>query len=146
MGFTRKRADAAVGRAAAEIDEEEAILEMLGQARAGIVRQARRAVGEVGDRRHDVGRLAGVVRVPDLLAVQRAAVGQVLVGHPPAAVAPFDDVDPAGLVAAVGVVVAGEEVAVVVERQLLRIAQAGGEHLQVRAIELAAQHRAGLRD
>src|SRR5690606_16099368 len=59
--------------------------------------------------------------------------------------APFDDIDPAGLVAAVAVVVAGEEVAVVVERQFLRIAQTGGEFFQVRAIQVAAEHGAALR-
>src|SRR5690606_34500010 len=51
----------------------------------------------------------------------------------------------AGLVAAVAVVVAGEEVAIVVECQLLRIAQATGKLLQVRAIEVAAENGATFR-
>ena len=46
---------------------------------------------------------------------------------------------PAGLVAAVGVVVAGKEVAVLVERQLLRVPQAGGEELQLRAVRVATE-------
>ncbi len=67
-----------------------------------------------------------------------------LVADPPAAVAPFDQVDPARLVAAVGVVVAGEQVAELVERQLLRVAETRGEDLQLGAVGVAAEHRAGV--
>ena len=67
-----------------------------------------------------------------------------LVADPPAAVAPLDDVDPARPVAAVGVVVAGEEIAVLIECQLLRVAEPGGEDLQLGAVGVAAQDRAGV--
>src|SRR5215207_3481346 len=121
---------------------------MVGQSGARIVGEAGRAAREVGDGQDNVGGLFRnaaegvpyrIIRLPDFLAVEGAAVGQILISHPPAAVAPFDDVYPAGLIAAVAVVVAREEVAVVVERQLLRVAEAGGKNLQVPAIELAAE-------
>ena len=113
----------------------------------GVVGQAGGAVGDVDDRREDVGGLAVPAGMPELLGVPGASRGrevEVLVAHPPAAVAPLDDVDPAGLVAAVGVVVAGEQVAVVVEGEFLRVPQAGGEDLQVRPVGLAAEDRAGV--
>ena len=53
--------------------------------------------------------------MPDFLPVEGAAVAQVLVVHSPARVAAIDDIDPACPVAAVRVVVAGEQVALVVE-------------------------------
>ena len=118
------------------------------QPRARVVGQARGAAREVGDGRHDVGRLAGVGRMPELLRVPRSAQVRAvdpLVRIAPAAVAALDHVDPTRAVAAVGVVVAGPQVAVVVEGQLLRIAQAGGEDLEVGAVELAAQHRTRVR-
>ena len=67
-----------------------------------------------------------------------------LVSDAPAAVAALDDVDPAGGVAAVGVVVAGEQVAEFVEGKVLRVAQAGVEQLEVGPVRLAAEHRAAV--
>ena len=88
-----------------------------------------------------------MLRMPELLGIPwstRDRVRQKLVANPPAAVAPLDDIDPAGLVPLVGVVVTGPEVAVLVEGQFLRVAQADGENLQVRAVGVAAQDRAGI--
>src|SRR5436853_4093109 len=62
----------------------------------------------------------------------------------PAAVAAFDEVNPAGAIAAVRIVVAGEEIAVIVERKFLRIAQAQGENFQAGSICVAAKNGAGI--
>ena len=63
----------------------------------------------------------------------------------PAAVAAFHGVHPTRGIAAVGIIVAGEEVAKLIKRQLLRIAQAHVEKLQLRAVGIAAIDRARLR-
>ena len=140
--------DAAAAGVAAEIDQEEMLLVALRQrCDAGVVGHAGRPVGDVTARRHHVGGLLVVRQAPDLLGVPRAQphrVVHLLVAQPPAAVAALDDVHPARRVAAVGVVVAGEQVAVLVEGQLLRVAQADGHDLQLRAVGVAAQHRAGV--
>ena len=83
--------------------------------------------------------------MPDLFAIERSAIGQVLIVHPPTGVAAFDDIDPPRAVAAVGVVVAGEEIAVIVEGEFLRIAQARRDDFQVAAIGLAAKDAARVR-
>ena len=62
----------------------------------------------------------------------------------PAAVAALDEVGPAGLVAAVGVVVAGEEVAPFVEDDLLGVAKADVEHFHAGAVGVAAEDGAGV--
>lgn len=58
--------------------------------------------------------------------------------------AAFDDVDPPRRVTAVAVVVAGEKVAVLVKGQLLRVAQAGVDDLQLAAVGVAAEDRAAV--
>ena len=69
----------------------------------------------------------------------------MLITDAPAAVAAFDQVHEALHVALVAVVVAGEEIAVLVEHQLLRIAQAARDHLELGAIGIGAEHRAFIR-
>ena len=112
---------------------------LLVETRAGIVGQPRRAIGHVGHRRDDVRRLTGMSRIPQLLAIPRASVLKVLVVHPPTGVGMLDEVHPPRTVAAVRVVVAGEQIAEIVERQLLRIAKPRAEDLQLRAIQFAAK-------
>src|SRR4051794_20512997 len=110
LGLVGERADAAAVGRAAEVGEEEVILVAIRQAGAGIISEARGAVGEVGDAGHVPGRLAFVLGVPELLGVPRAAVAlhaTELVADAPAAVAALDEVRPPRPVAAVGVVVAG---------------------------------------
>src|SRR4051812_20473746 len=68
-----------------------------------------------------------------------------LIAHTPAVISSFDDVYPARLVAAIRVVVTSEEVAVIIEDQILRVAQAVGENLEVGAIFIAAKNAAALR-
>ena len=103
------------------------------------------AVGEVLDgwqvprRAHGVG---GVPLPPAALLVPRSALVAAferLVVHVPARLAALHDVDDACAVSAVGVVVAGEEVAPLVEGQFLRIPQRMREDLQARAVRLAAE-------
>src|SRR5262249_7617326 len=93
------------------------------------------------------GGLAFVRQMPELLSVPRATVAHprvVLVTNAPTAVAAFDDVYEPSFVTRVAIVVARKKVAVFVERQLLRIAQAVSGDLEVGAGRFAAQHRPGV--
>src|SRR5204863_7604826 len=62
----------------------------------------------------------------------------------PAAIAAFNQVHPARWIAAIGIIVAGEEIAVLIERKLLWVAQAVGENFEIGAIWIAAIHGARL--
>src|SRR5262249_54875719 len=118
------------------------------QADARVISQPGRPVSEVGDWRNDVRRLTGERRVPELFLIPRPTRVrrlEELVTDPPAAVAPFDEIDPARAVAAVGVILAGKEVAELIEGELLRVSQAGRDYLELRAIGVTAQDRAGVR-
>ena len=134
-------------------------MEVLGfrfeEACAGMVGQAGRTGRDVGGRRDDEGRLDRILQFPDLLghpAGKRTlleadlAVEGVhrLMLHLPARVGALHDVDHAGGVALVGIVVHGEAVAEFVERDLLGIAQAEVEDLEVRAVRLEAEDRAAV--
>src|SRR5258708_4191071 len=82
--------------------------------------------------------------MPQLFGIPRAAVAHlraVLVADSPAAVAAFDNVHQPGLVAGIAVVVACEQVAIFIKRQLLRISQASRVNLQVGTVRLAAENR-----
>ena len=93
----------------------------------------------MGQRRDDPGGLAIVGGVPELFAMPRAAILHVLKRHVPSRVAPWEDVDEPRLIATVGVVVDGEQVAEIVEGELLRIAQARGDDLEITAVGMAAE-------
>ena len=83
--------------------------------------------------------------IPKFLRVERSArVGTFheLIADAPAAIAAFHDINPARLIAAVGVVVAGEQVAVLIENQVLRIAQAESEHFEFGAVRVATEDTA----
>ena len=152
LRLRRQRPDDAAAGAAGEVGGEEVIAILIGQADAGIVRDAGGAVAEMGQRRRHVRRRrsARPRHIPDALGVEGAAValldpwrvvvGAVLVAAAPAALAALRDVDPAGHVAGVGVVVVGEEIAGIVEGELLRIAQAAVDQFQMRPVRLAAKH------
>src|SRR2546422_8805576 len=104
--------DATVGCAAAKVHQEEMIPVLVWQAGPGIEAQPRRTVGDVRDRGNDVGGLPFERRIPESLGVPRTTrIGafQKLVADAPAAVAAFDQVNPARLVAAAGIGVAGEQ-------------------------------------
>ena len=120
--------------------------ELFGKSRSRIVGQAGRTRAEPLDGRDEVGRLPVEVGVPQLLLVPGTALPRrvhPLIGVAPAAVAALDHMNETRPVDAVGVVVAGEQVPVFVEDQLLGIAQARSENLQVAAVQLATQDAAG---
>jgi hypothetical protein len=133
---------AAVGGAAAEVTQEEAVAEAFGQTLAWIVDEPRRAIREVHDRRHDPRWLTGMASMPHLLAIPRAAVVEPLVADAPAAVGTRHDVHEARAVATVAVVVAREQIAPLVKREFLWVAQAAVHDFEVAAVEFAAQHGA----
>ena len=111
---------------------------------AGIVGKARRTVADVGHRRDDVRRGVALACVPEAFGIPRAHLGQPLPADGPSVVRPLQHQCPAGLVTAVAVVVTSPKIALVVEAQLLRIAQALGEKFEVRPIRLAAKHGAAV--
>ena len=125
------------------------------EARARVVGQAGRTGADVSGGWDDEGRLGRVLEFPDLLghpARQRTllesdrAVEGVhgLVLHLPAGIGAFDDVDHAGGVALVGIVVDGESVTEVVEGDLLRITQAEVDDFEVRAVRFETEDRAAV--
>ena len=79
------------------------------------------------------------LRIPWAARVGSAATFEELPTDAPTAVAPFDQPGPTGLVAAVGVVVAGEQVAPRIKDQILRIAESLIDHFEVRSIGLATE-------
>ena len=111
--------DAGVGRCALEVRDKNGVGIRRSEAGAGVVGDAGRAVLNVADRGQQIGGLFGMPGVPELLGVPRAggAPRGMLVSDPPAAVAVFHEVHEPFLVALVGVVVAGEQVAVFVEEK-----------------------------
>ena len=131
-------------------------MEVLGfgfqEAGAGVIRQTGRTGRDVSGRGNDEGRLGGVLQLPDLLGhpagkrtlleADLAVEGvHCLVLHFPAGVGAFDDVDDAGSVALVGIVIHGEAVAEFVEGDFLGIAQAEVDDLEVRTIGLKTEDR-----
>ena len=146
--------DAATG-ATGEVAGKEVVLVFVVQADAWVVGHAGGAVAEVGQRGQHIRHAVVVLQVPDLLGVPRATVRlwhrrgvhqrAVLVAAAPAAVATFHNLNPAGLVATVAVVVVGEQVAVVVEGHFLRVAQSTVDDLHVLAVPVAAEHSAFIR-
>ena len=83
------------------------------------------------------------MRIPKFLRVEwsaRVGAFHELIADAPAAVAAFHNVNPPRLIATVGVVVAGEKVSVLIEHQVLRIAQAESEHFEFRAVRITTKH------
>ena len=141
----RKTPQPAVGDAALEIAQQKMTVKRFRHPGAGIKSAAGRPVADMGDRRSHVHLVGVFFHRHDIFHQQRAGrfgFGDVLIPHAPTAVGSFDDVEPLGRVTVVGVVVAGIQIAVIVEAEFLRIAQAVGENFQVRAVRVAAQHTA----
>ena len=69
-------------------------------------------------------------------------LGDGLVGHVPTAVAAGDDVDQSRVIALVAVIVVGEHVSVLVNRQFLRVSEPRVNSFQLRPIRIAAIDRA----
>src|SRR5437016_206657 len=62
----------------------------------------------------------------------------------PAAIGAIDDIDPPSLIAAIAIIIARPKVTKLVEGQLLRVSQAGGDNLKFRPIRIAPHHRSGI--
>ena len=117
---------AAARGATFEIAHEKHVGVLIAQADAGIIGQPRWAIADIGYGRNAMGGFA-VGETHALIQPRAAARGprgslKKLPANAPAAVAAFHGIDPARGVAAVGVIVAGKQVAVRVEGQFLRIA------------------------
>src|SRR6185437_5524989 len=102
----------------------------------------------MGNGREDVSCVHELVgSLPEALPHPGSAIAwgsRFLISNAPAAVSPFHDVDPARRIAEVGVVGAGHEIAEIIKAELLRIAQPGGEDLEVLAVHIAAKNPAGV--
>jgi hypothetical protein len=135
--------NATVRRATAKINEEEVIFVGIRQARARKIGDPGRAARDVGDRRNDVCRLMRESGVPELLGIEGAArigILHELKSDAPAAVAAFNYIDPTRLIPAVRVVVAREQIAVLVENEVLGVAQAKREDFEFRTIGIASEY------
>ena len=133
--------NAAAG-AAAKIAKEEMAAVFLGKAGAGIMCETGWAVAEIGEGRDDVGGLIFELGIPEFLGVPWAAAGrrvEMLVTDTPAAIAAFDEMNPSGAIATIGIVVSGEKISEIVEGEFLRIAEAAGEDFEVCAVRFTAQ-------
>ncbi len=142
-----ERADAAVAGGASEVGQKEVMAQSLGQAGPGIIRQAGRSVADVDQGGDEVKGRVFRLGIPEFFRVPGASAVRFLdelVPDPPAAVPSFHEVDQPGAVAAVGVVIDAEQVAVLVERQFLWVPQPGGDDLQFRPVRIAAQDGAAI--
>ena len=117
---------------------------------AGVVSQSGRTRTQVSGGRDDEGRLHRILKLPDLFshpAGRRTLIEanltvegmHGLVLHFPTGVGAFDDVDNAGLVALVGVIIDGDAVTKIIEGDFLRITQAEVHDLEIRSIRLKAE-------
>jgi hypothetical protein len=116
--------------------------ELRRESRARIERESGRALRNGASGREDSIESSA----PHLFAHPRAEAFHVLVTRAPAVVAAFDEMQHATRVRTSRVVVHGPEISVVIERELLRIAQAGAEDFEVATIGFATQHAAGVRN
>ena len=119
------------------------------ESRTWIKIDASRPVAQVCDRRHDPSSLILKWQMPEPLCVpgttQILFVTHVLKANIPAAIAPLQDVDDAGSVPAIGIIVAGEKVAVFVVGQILRISQAGMIDFKIGPVSITAEDRTAIR-
>ena len=147
LGLVLELPQSGAAGAAPEIAQREGVVPLGAAAGTLVVAHATGSGRDVLDRRREVGRLGVILRVPHLLGVPGpAGIGgaaslEELPPDAPTAVAALDEPGPSGLVAAVRVVVAGEQVAPGVEDHVLGVAQALIDHLEAGAIGLAAEHR-----
>ena len=125
------------------------------EAGARVIGQAGRTGADVSGGRDDEGRLGRILELPDLLGhpagqrtlleADRTVEGMHgLVLHLPTGIGAFDDVDHAGGVTLVGIVIDGERVAEVIEGNLLGITQAEVDDFEVRAVGFEAEDRAAV--
>ena len=141
----------AVGRSAV-IGKKKLTTKILGNRLARQPSNTGRTVGHVPDRWIDPLRLPLTIGIEHTLGHPHGTGGMELapikdlavmmrglVGHVPSGVGVFQNVNDASLVANVAGIVEGEEVAMVVEGQLLRVAQSHGMDLQAGTVRLATK-------
>ena len=147
VGNVRPRQDMA-----GEIAEKEVVVELRRQTGAGIVGETGGAVTNVRQRREQIRGCVRLGEMPESFAIPRTHLRLIRAGFEPlpadapAEVRTLHDVMPAGLVAAIAVIVGGEEIAVIVERQLLRIAQSPSDDLEVAAVPIRTEDAARVGD
>ena len=118
---------------------------------ARVVSQARGTRAQVSGRRDDEGRLDRILELPDffghpagrrtLIEADLAVEGvHRLVLHFPARVGAFDDVDDAGLVPLVGIVIHRDAVTEIVEGDFFRITEAEVHDFEIGSIRLKAEN------
>src|SRR6185503_9361791 len=100
------------------------------------------SVTDVCNRRKDRRVRFRDIKVPPALGIPSTELRHELMPDPPSVVGAFDDMNPARLVAAIGVVVASKEIADVVERKMLRIAQTRRIEFESAAVRPAAKNGA----
>src|SRR5204862_6488626 len=103
------------------------------------------AMSDVPDRRNQVSRVICWLKFPEQFVIPRTQLRLLLPPQAPAVLAGFHHVQPASFVALVAVIVSRPEIAELVKRKFLWIAQARREQLEVRSIRIAAKHRARIR-
>ena len=148
IGFHGKRHDSGRGVGSSEVAQEHVILITIGKTVPGIHHHPGRARGVVHHGRQRPSRLPIVTRLPYAFLVPRTSAVlsfEGLVTHVPTGFATFDQIHQPRLVATVGVVVAGEQVAVIVKRKLLRVAQSVVEHLQTGTVQFTTERGTGMR-
>src|ERR1043166_2527083 len=131
-------------RTAAKIAEEKMLVVARGQAGSGVISHASGPGGDVRDRWQVKGGGVRGSHAPEHFRIPSAHLWQPLPAHAPTVVRTLYDVLPTGLIAAVAVVVAGEQITELVEGELLWIAEADGDDFQLRAVRLAAKDCAGI--
>src|SRR5262249_41301339 len=65
-----------------------------------------------------------------------------LIADPPAAVSTFNHVNPTRRIAAIRIIISGEQIAELIECEFLRIAETPRKNLQIAAIGIATKHGA----
>src|SRR5262245_14250524 len=132
-------------RASPEIAQEKVLAVTCRQANARVIGQTGWAVPNVGDRRQTPCHLR--IRITHAFGYPRAACVRgrnELPANAPSAVPTLDRVHPARRVAAVGIVVASPKVPILIEGELLRVAQPLMHDFKGRTVGIAPVNRAGL--
>src|SRR5690606_23080946 len=142
--FKPERPDVGARRVADEFNEEEGILPFRTEGRSRIVRHSSRPIVIVYNRRNDVGCLAFPTRLIELLIhpdLVRVVLGirilSVLPVGAPACIMSFNNMNQTfTLPWVVAVVVGRDDVTILVEDELMCIAQSGCKHFKVAAVRI----------
>ncbi len=134
-------------RAFREFGDKEGIVVFFVKGGAWVEGEACGTVGVVDVRGGDVGGLEFAGRLPNVFRHPRVVFrSTVLVVVPPAGIGTLGDVEETlALALAVGIVIDGEDVSVLVEGDLLGVAEAAGENFKTRSVRVGPQHGALVR-